>query len=173
MTRLGYGAVEPQCDWRDIREIIGRARRAIRQVLEGRAVELSIRAGSELVYTDAAMLEQVIVNLLENATKFSPPDTSIAIEGSQTDAGYDLSVCDRGSGIPFSDRERVFDLFRRAGSADQRPAGTGMGLAICRGFVEALGGTIRVNDRPGDSGTCFLIQLPQPDCQPSDRRMTS
>jgi two-component system sensor histidine kinase KdpD len=171
MTRLGYGAVKPKSDWREIREIIGAARRALRQALGERSIEISIRAESDVIHTDAALLEQVLVNLLENAAKYSPSGTSIAIEGHRQNLSYELSVCDQGPGISPTERERVFDLFRRAGPADQRPAGTGMGLAICKGFVEALGGTIQVSDRPEGRGTCFTIRLPQPRDRPLERRL--
>lgn len=171
MTRLGYGAVTPKSDWREIREIIGAARRALRQILDERSIEISIPEESEVIHTDAGLLEQVLVNLLENAAKYSPSGTSIAIEGHRQNSSYELSVCDQGPGISPPERERVFDLFRRAGSADQRPAGTGMGLAICKGFIEALGGTIRVSDRPAGRGTCFTIRLPQPTDGPLDRRL--
>jgi two-component system sensor histidine kinase KdpD len=171
MTRLGYGAIKPQSDWREVREIIGAARRALRQTLSDRAIEISIREDSEVIHTDAALLEQVLVNLLENAAKYAPSDMAIAIDGHRSNLTYELSVCDQGPGIPPAERERVFDLFRRAGHADQRPAGTGMGLAICKGFVEALGGTIQVSDRPGGRGTCFTIRLPQPRDRPLDARL--
>ena len=171
MTRLGYGAVKPQSDWREVREIIGAARRALRQALGDRSIEISIREDSKVIHTDAALLEQVLVNLLENAAKYSPAGTSIAIDGHRQNVSYELSVCDQGPGISPAERERVFDLFRRAGHADQRPAGTGMGLAICKGFVEALAGTIEVSDGPGGRGTCFTIRLPQPRNRPLDGRL--
>jgi len=171
MTRLGYGAVKPRTDWREVREIIGAARRALRQMLGDRSIEISIREDSKLIHTDAVLLEQVLVNLLENAAKYSPSGSSIAIEGRWHNSSYEFSVCDQGPGISSTERERIFDLFRRARHADQRPAGTGMGLAICKGFVEALGGTIEVADGPGERGTCFTIRLPQPRNRPLDGRL--
>ena len=172
MTRLGYGAVTPRSHWRDVREIIGTARRALLCMLGERSVVISIGEGSEFIHTDTALLEQVVVNLLENAAKYSPADKPIEIEGRRQSLGYELSVCDQGPGISLAERDHVFDLFRRARAADQQPAGTGMGLAICKGFVEALGGTIQVADRPGGQGTRFVIRLPQPKQMPPIVRST-
>jgi two-component system sensor histidine kinase KdpD len=166
MTRLGYGAVTPQNQWRDVREIIGAARRALRAALNQRSVGVSIREGDQLIHTDAALLEQILVNLLENAAKYSPANTPIEIEGRRLKVDYELTVCDLGPGIPLEDRGKIFDLFRRARAADQQPAGTGMGLAICKGFAEALGGTIEVSGRSNALGACFRIRLPQPSQPP-------
>lgn len=161
MTRLGYGVVKPERAWCEVREIIGAARHALRHVLGGRTIDISIPAGSEFIYTDAVLVEQILVNLLENAAKYSPAGTLIRIGGYHQQFAYELSICDRGPGIPHAERAHVFDLFRRVRACDKQPAGTGMGLAICKGFAEALGGTIHLSDRADVHGTCFVIRLPQ------------
>jgi two-component system sensor histidine kinase KdpD len=162
MTRLGYGALKLRRDWCDVRDIFGAAVRDLKSVLSRHTVTTTVPKGEELLFTDAALLEQVLVNLIENAAKYSPAGTSIALAASRWEKAYELSVCDRGSGILPEEREHVFDIFRRAQAADQRTAGTGMGLAICKGFVEALGGTIEITEAGPQGGSCFRVLLPQP-----------
>jgi two-component system, OmpR family, sensor histidine kinase KdpD len=162
MTRLGYGAVTPQGDWRDVREIIGSARRALKRSLEDRAVNVDVPSEHALIHTDAALLERILVNLLENAARYSPPGTRIDVDGRAYPSRYELTVSDRGPGIPRAERDKVFDLFTRARVSDRQNAGTGMGLSICRGFAEALGGTLRVGERPEGPGALFRLSLPQP-----------
>ena len=108
---------------------------------------------------DTALFEQALVNLLDNAVKYSPPDTLIEINVLEAQKTVIIEICDRGIGIPAEDLERVFDKFYRV----QRPesvSGTGLGLAICKGIVEAHGGTIRAENRPG-GGTIVTITLPK------------
>jgi two-component system, OmpR family, sensor histidine kinase KdpD len=162
MTRLGYGAVTPRSDWRDLREILGSARRALKRSLRDHPINVDIPTDHALIHTDAALLEQILVNLLENAAKYSPPSARVDIDGRAYASRYELAVSDRGPGIPRAERDRIFDLFTRARASDQQNAGTGMGLSICRGFAEALGGTLRVGERPDGQGACFRLSLPQP-----------
>ncbi len=166
MTRLGYGTLTPQRDWCDVRDITGAATRSLRRPLAGRSVTVTIDPGDELIHTDAGLLQQVLVNLLENSAKFSPAAAPIEIAGRRDGAEYELSVCDHGPGIPAAEREKVFDLFHRARSADREAAGTGMGLAICKGLVEALGGHIDIRAGRGGAGACVTMRLPQPREQP-------
>ncbi len=169
MTRLGYGAISPRRDWCDVRDIVGAATRALKGSLKGHIVTPTIRAADELVHTDAALLGQVLVNLLDNAAKYSPPDGPIEIEARREAQDYFLTVCDHGAGIPVNERENVFDLFHRARAADQQPAGAGMGLAICKGLVESLAGDISISSRLGETGACITIRLPQPRQLPPSR----
>jgi two-component system sensor histidine kinase KdpD len=162
MTRLGYGVVAARPEWRDVREIAGAARRALQSVLNERSVRITIANGDDLIHTDAALLEQVLVNLLENAAKYSPPNEPIEIDGRRVEGNYELTVCDYGPGVPPADRERVFDLFAIARSPNGQVAGSGVGLAICKGFAEALGGSIAVSGRHAAAGACFRLRLPQP-----------
>jgi two-component system sensor histidine kinase KdpD len=108
---------------------------------------------------DIALFGQALVNILDNALKYSPPDALIEINVAQTQHTVNIEVCDRGMGIPTEDLERVFDKFYRV----QRPesvSGTGLGLAICKGIIEAHGGSIRAENRPG-GGTIFRLTLPK------------
>ena len=104
------------------------------------------------------LFEQVLVNLLDNAIKHTPPGTPIEIAASVVPGGVALEVSDRGPGIPAGSEEIVFEKFRRGVGASVR--GSGLGLAICRGIVEAHGGTIGVSARDG-GGAVFTVVVPQ------------
>ena len=111
-----------------------------------------------LVALDMALFEQALVNLLDNAVKYSPPSEAIEIRVSQTELSARIEISDRGIGIPDGDLEHVFDKFYRV----QRPesvSGTGLGLAICKGIVEAHGGKIRAENRAG-GGLRVIFTLP-------------
>ena len=108
---------------------------------------------------DAVLMGQVLANLLDNASKYSPRGSPIQISarldeaaGEEKAPGLTLAVRDAGRGIPEEDLERVFDKFRRIPGGDRQRAGTGLGLAICRGFVEAMGGTVLAANRRDRSG---------------------
>jgi two-component system sensor histidine kinase KdpD len=107
-------------------------------------------------------LEQAVFNLLDNAAKYAPAGSTIAVRGWRDGGHAMLSVVDEGPGIPPDDLERVFDSFYRVRKTDHVPAGTGLGLAICRGFVEAMGGTITAANRTDRPGAVFTIRLPVP-----------
>ena len=115
-----------------------------------------------MVMVDAVLFEQVLFNLLDNAAKYAPPDTTVRIQSWQEQDSVKLQVLDEGDGIPAADLERIFDKFYRARKGDQVRAGTGLGLAISRGFVEALQGTITAANRTDRSGAVFTITLPVP-----------
>jgi two-component system sensor histidine kinase KdpD len=104
----------------------------------------------------------VLFNLLDNASKYSPADTTITIQSWRDRETVCLQVLDEGDGIPAEDLERIFDKFYRARKGDQVRAGTGLGLAISRGFVEAMQGKIVAANRPDRSGAAFSITLPTP-----------
>ena len=162
MTRLSYGAVVASRDWCDMREIAGEAVRRLKRPLAGHEVDMQVEPGDALVHTDAVLLEQILVNLLDNAAKFSPPGSRIRIQAGRAGRDYRIRVIDEGAGIPPKERERIFDMFHRVRAGDQQPAGTGLGLAICRGLVEALGGSIQALPGEGGRGTNMEIRLPQP-----------
>ena len=124
---------------------------------------------------DAVLFEQVLFNLLDNAAKYAPPETTIRIQGWRSGDHVCLRVLDEGSGIPAADLEHIFDKFYRAQKTDQVRAGTGLGLAISRGFVEAMRGTIVAANRTDRSGAVFTISLPIPRAAaaPGRRRMSA
>ncbi len=111
---------------------------------------------------DPVLFEQVLVNLLDNAAKYAPPDTTLRISSWQDGDKVKLQVADEGSGIPSEELEPIFDKFHRAQKGDQVQAGTGLGLAISRGFVEAMGGTIVAANHSDRPGAVFTITMPVP-----------
>jgi two-component system sensor histidine kinase KdpD len=111
---------------------------------------------------DAVLFEQVLFNLLDNAAKSSPPDTTISISSFREKSAVSLQVADEGEGIPPAELESVFDKFYRVQKGDHVRPGTGLGLAISRGFVEAMGGRITAANRADRNGAVINIRLPIP-----------
>jgi two-component system sensor histidine kinase KdpD len=161
MTRIEHGAIEPKRQWCDLRDLVGDALRHLRRTLGAHRVVVEADAGLPLLYTDPVLLDHVLVNLIDNARKFSPPGAPIALRAAADAAGtVTIAVEDRGPGIPLGERERIFDMFSRLEGSDSKVTGTGLGLAICRGFVGALGGTLRAEPGAAGAGTRMLIALP-------------
>jgi two-component system sensor histidine kinase KdpD len=146
----------------DIGEIVGSALERASKILAKHRVEVEIGADLPMVTIDAVLFEQVLFNLLDNAAKYAPPDTTVRIQSWREENSVKLQVLDEGDGIPPADLERIFDKFYRARKSDQVRAGTGLGLAISRGFVEAMHGTIVAANRTDRAGAVFTITLPIP-----------
>jgi two-component system sensor histidine kinase KdpD len=166
MTRIGYGAVTVKKEWIDLHDVIRSAREQLHARLEGkdaRSVSVGIAKDASIVQADEALLEQALVNLIDNAAKYSPAGSPIEIEARRHGKTLQIRVADHGPGIREDKADRLFDQFFRATNGDSKTAGTGLGLMIVRGFVEAMGGTIRVSNRPGGPGAVFEIRLPQPE----------
>ncbi len=160
MTRLDAGALVPRREPCDLRDLVGNAARRLRQQLAQHQLKVSIPGSLPLLNLDAVLMEQVFGNLLDNAAKYTPPGSSIEIRASQHRFSIVISVLDDGPGIPEADVQRVFDKFYRVReNSDSSRAGTGLGLAICRGFVEAMDGRIRVQNRNGVPGLEFVIEF--------------
>jgi two-component system, OmpR family, sensor histidine kinase KdpD len=162
MTRLESGAVVPNTALHDPGEIVGTALNRAAKILARHRVAVDLAAGLPMLELDAVLFEQVLFNLLDNAAKYAPADTTIRIVGWQDGEAVSLQVMDEGNGIPPADLERIFDKFYRVQKGDQVRAGTGLGLAISRGFVEALHGTITAGNRTDRSGAVFTIRMPIP-----------
>lgn len=154
LSRIESGAVAPQADWCDLHDVVASA-----AALAGRQhpIEFDLPADLPLVRADAAQLERVFSNLIENAVKYSPAGAPVRISGGSSAGRVAVRVSDRGAGIPRRYRSQVFEpFFRGRGDAG---AGSGLGLAICRGFVEANGGRI-VLQSGRDTGTSFTVSFP-------------
>ena len=162
MTKLESGAISPNVALHDIGEIVGSALRRASRILAHHHVELELAPDVRMLELDAVLFEQVLFNVLDNAAKYAPPETTIRIQSWQTADSVCLRVLDEGSGIPPGDLEHICDKFYRAQTTDQVRAGTGLGLAISRGFVEAMHGTIVAANRTDRSGAAFTICLPIP-----------
>ena len=166
MTRLESGAVAPNMSLLYIGEIVASALRRAEKILAGHRIERRIAADLPVVKLDAVLFEQVLFNLLDNAAKYAPPNSTIRIHSWSDGTVVHLQVLDEGDGVPKEDLPRIFDKFYRVRKSDSQRAGTGLGLAICRGFVEAMGGLIEVANRSDQSGAVFTITLPVPAEQP-------
>jgi two-component system sensor histidine kinase KdpD len=162
MTKLEAGAVVPNAAPHDLGEIVGSTLERASKLLAKHRVEVDMSADLPMLSVDAVLFEQVLFNLLDNAAKYAPPDTTIRIQSWRDTRTAGLQILDEGSGIPPEDLERIFDKFYRVKKGDQVRAGTGLGLAISRGFIEALHGTITAANRADRSGAAFTIALPIP-----------
>jgi two-component system sensor histidine kinase KdpD len=162
MTKLESGAVSPNVAPHDLGEIVGSALRRAGRILSRHQVELELAPDLPMLELDAVLFEQVLFNLLDNAAKYAPPETTIRIQSWRSGDSVCLCVLDEGSGIPLTDLDHIFDKFYRAQKTDQVRAGTGLGLAISRGFVEAMHGTIVAANRTDRTGAAFTISLPIP-----------
>lgn len=157
MTRLESGAVKPRLEWCDVADLINVALRQNESELAGHPVHLSLPKPLPLVKMDFVLIEQVINNLLLNAANYTPPDTPVDIKAWTAPDAMVISVADRGPGLPQESLAHVFEKFYRVPGA---PAGgTGLGLSIVKGLVEAHGGRVEVQNRPG-GGAEFTIYLP-------------
>ncbi len=158
ITRLEAGAVQIHRQECDIQELIGSALEQVGNLLKNRQVKVDIPSKLPLVSLDFVLFSRVLVNIIDNALKYSPPDKAIEIQARVNNRDLEISIADRGEGIPNEDLERIFDKFYRV----QRPgnvSGTGLGLSICKGIVEAHGGTIRAENRSG-GGSIFTVCIP-------------
>ena len=160
MTKLESGAIKPNTARHDIGEIVGSALRRAGKILIHHKVSLELEADLPMLELDAVLFEQALFNLLDNAAKYAPPETTVSIRGWRDKDCVTLQVVDEGEGIPRSELESVFDKFYRAQKGDHVRPGTGLGLAIARGFIEAMGGTISANNRADRSGAVLTIRLP-------------
>ena len=167
MTRLESGALEFKRQRIDLGDIVGTALQRCAKVLARHRVEIDLPNDLPAFELDFVLFEQVLVNLLDNAAKYTPAGTTIRIRAQRAGDYAVVEVIDEGEGIPPADLERVFDKFYRVHATDRQRAGTGLGLAICRGFVEALGGRIFATNRTDRPGAVLTITLPIPPQQPA------
>jgi two-component system, OmpR family, sensor histidine kinase KdpD len=158
-TRLESGTLKPKMDWCDARDLVNAAVDGVSDALEGHPVDVLIPQDMPLFRADAALMEQVIANLLSNAARHTPKGTQIFLAAGRDGARNSvfLTVADRGPGFPMEMRERLFQKFQRGDAA--RTGGLGLGLSIVRGFVTAQGGEVVVGANPG-GGAVFTVYLP-------------
>jgi two-component system, OmpR family, sensor histidine kinase KdpD len=163
MSRIEAGALDPRLVETPVAEVVGpvvsRARAASRQ-----RVDVDVPETLPPVLVDPVRLDQVLTNLLDNARGYAAGGP-VQVVARQAGADVELRVIDHGPGIPTPERERIFDQFYRLKGGGKRPEGTGMGLAICRGIVQAHGGSLRVETTPG-GGATFVLSLPTVARQP-------
>lgn len=160
MTRLGYGPLALKRDWAAPADILGAAIRRLRGLFPRTEVVRRIPDELPLLYVHAALIEQALFNVLENAARFAPASTPVRLEVTSHDDRLDIDVSDEGPGIPEADRERVFDMFVTAGAQASPGSGSGLGLAICRGMLEAHSGSVIALPGTGGHGTRIRLSLP-------------
>jgi len=162
MTRLEGGGLNIRSDWVDVRDVLNAAAERVSRRLETRRLTRDFPADLSLVMLDQGLLEQAVVNILENAIGYSPDGSTIELAAYEDRGSVVISIEDEGKGIPTVELERVFDKFRRMEEPSDRSKGAGLGLAIAKGFVEAMGGRIAAASPIADGhGTRILISLPK------------
>lgn len=162
MTRLGHGSLQLARDWVDPGDILASALQRLQPLLAGLQVTTQVEPGLPLLWVHPALIEQALVNVLENAIRFSAPGGRLEISLLRQDGELQIAVADEGPGIPLEDRTRIFDMFYTAARGDRGGQGTGLGLAICQGMVGAHGGRVSVDDGLDGRGTTMRMHLPLP-----------
>lgn len=155
LTRLEAGAIQLTKELQPIEEVIGVVLERMERLLREHPVKVDIPADLPPVPIDSLLLQQVLINLLDNAIKFSPEGSEIELRCRRTGLNLILELADRGPGIPAGEEKRIFDKFHRA-DAEGR-TGSGIGLAICRGIVDLHGGAITAENRPGGGATMRVV----------------
>jgi two-component system sensor histidine kinase KdpD len=163
VARLESGQVRPRLDWHDARDLVQTTLRELQRELAAHPVKLDLPAAPLLVRLDFSLAQHALANLLLNAANHTPANTPIEVSAQLANDQLALSVADRGPGIPPEWLPRIFDKFFRAPTAPT--GGSGLGLTIVKGFVEAHGGTITATNRPG-GGALFTLNFPQPEKPP-------
>jgi len=156
MIRLETGALNVQREWHVLEDIAGVALLRLQQRLKDHPVATQFPSRLPLVPVDEVLLEQVFVNLLENAAKHTPAGTPIEVGARAGEGEVEVWVADRGPGLQQGEEEHIFEKFQRGGTGAD---GVGLGLTIVRGIVRAHGGRIRAEQRTG-GGAFFTFSLP-------------
>ncbi len=158
LTRLGSGSLRARKEWYPLEDVISSALGRLESRLEGREIRVEMPPDVLLAPIDPILLEQVFLNLIENAVKYSPPGSPLEIRAAAGDGEVAVEVGDRGPGLPPGEEERVFERFYRVADG-RRAEGAGLGLAVCQAILKAHGGRIAAGNRPG-GGAVFRFTLP-------------
>ncbi|HEV7525178.1 MAG TPA: ATP-binding protein [Acidimicrobiia bacterium] len=159
LSRIRAGALEVEPERVDIADLVQHAVRRLRPIARAHRVRLDVDDDLPAVSLDVTMVEQILLNLLENALRFAPPGSEIVVGARALPDVIEVRVADHGPGVPLEARDRIFEEFQ---SAETRPdrTGTGLGLAIVRALVVAHGGSVRYEDTPG-GGATFVCTFPR------------
>jgi len=160
MSRLEAGALGVKPESSEVADLVDVSCKRLARPLAQHRIVRDIPADLPQVMVDPVLLEQALANLLDNAAKYSPPGSAIAVRARRQGDVVFVAVEDEGVGIPPDALPNIFDKFYRAKAADSRVAGTGLGLAVARGFVEAFGGRLDAANRPDRSGAVMTLTLP-------------
>ena len=166
MARMDSGSLVLNRQWHVLEEIVGVALGSVKRELKDRQVHVAIPPDFPLVNIDGFLMEQVLVNLLENASRYTPPGSGIEITALAYDKRAEIRIADHGPGLPPGSEEKIFDkFFRGATVAPDGRRGVGLGLAICQAIVEAHGGKITATNR-SEGGAEFTVRLPCTEAPP-------
>ncbi len=160
MTKLEAGALTPQLNWEDLTDLVGAAIESQKSRIPGDRFKVELEPGLPMLALDFVLMEQVLINLIDNAHKNSDAASPITISAHRTGQEVVISVRDEGVGIAAQELEQIFEKFYRVRAKDRKVAGTGLGLAICKGMVEAHGGEIWAESEGLERGSTFKIRLP-------------
>jgi two-component system sensor histidine kinase KdpD len=170
LTRLESGAFQLKKDWHPIDEVLGAALERLRRLLADHKVQVDVPAEPLLVRLDEVLIQEVLLNLIENAAKFSPGGSRIRLSAREEAGAVVIEVADEGPGIPAGQEERVFEKFFRDPIGTGR-AGVGLGLAIVKAIVDLHGGRVWAGSRP-EGGAVFRFALPldvpRPEAPPAE-----
>jgi two-component system sensor histidine kinase KdpD len=161
MTRLEAGALGPRREPVDLADAVGSALRRVQRLVSGHRVVTDLPPDLPLVRLDFVLLEQTPVNLLENAARYAPKGGTIEIAGRREADALLVEVRDDGPGIDAGEIERIFEKFYRGREGTRTSSGIGLGLAVCKGFIEAMGGTIQALPRGDREGTVVRLRFPE------------
>ena len=164
MTRLESGALQLHTEWHPVEEVVGAALGRFGKALARRAVTTRVPPDLPLVPMDDVLIEQVLINLLDNVLKYTPAESPIEVSAEDGGGAVLIEVADRGPGLRAGEERRIFEKFHRAEAAPTQ-RGAGLGLAICRGIVNAHGGRIWAENRPG-GGVSVRFTLPVKEAPP-------
>jgi two-component system, OmpR family, sensor histidine kinase KdpD len=159
LSRIEGGSLRPEKAWYDLGALVDDVLGRLRPLTARHRLVVDVAPDLPAVPLDYVEIDQVLSNLVENATKYTPAGTEIAVTARRDNGIVHLSVADRGPGIPPEALPHLFDPFYRVADGTPRPAGLGLGLAVARGLVEAHGGHLRADNRPG-GGALFTLTLP-------------
>lgn len=168
MTRLGHGTLKIERDWVSIADIVGSALTRLKRYYPAIKTETLFQETVPVLYVHAALIEQALFNILENAARFTPPDEKIRVTITAQSSRCVIAIEDQGPGIPEEIREKIFDMFFAVSDGDKKKQHTGMGLAICRGMIGAHGGSVHAMEGSGHKGTRIEVELPMDEPQADD-----
>jgi two-component system sensor histidine kinase KdpD len=158
MTKIASGAIKVAKEWQPLEEVVGAVLNRLEDALADRRVEVRLPTDLSLVPIDAVLIEQVLINLLENAIKYTPKGSPIELSARMQENAVVVEVADHGPGVPPEHVDRIFEKFYRL-PRESEGSGAGLGLAICRGIVQAHGGRIWAENREG-GGAVFRFTIP-------------
>ncbi len=160
MTRLGHGELSLDRDWVGIDDILSVVIKRCKSLLNGSSIKVDLQSDLPLLHVHPALIEQAVFNVLENAIRYAPKDTSITIKACSTGDRLQIDIHNYGPVIPQDSWNSIFDMFFTFAHGDQDSAGTGLGLAICQGILGAHGGLASVIQSSSEEGTTLRISLP-------------